>query len=78
VSGIRAGSAGDFDEVSRIVTRLEPSGYSLVHRDVESVAAWGDCVVLSFVPWDVLCRGCLGQEAGQLRVMAESMSAGVF
>lgn len=46
VSGIRAGAAGNFDEVSRIVTGLEPSGYSLVHRNVESVAAWWKCVVL--------------------------------
>ena len=46
VSGIRAGAAGDFDEVSRIVTGLEPSRYSLVHRNVESVAAWWECLVL--------------------------------
>jgi hypothetical protein len=49
VSGVRAGSAGDFDEVSRNnVTGLESSGYSLVHRNAESVASQWEYVVLFF------------------------------
>jgi hypothetical protein len=37
------------------------------------VAAWWEYVVLFFLLWHALGRGCLGQAAGQLRLMAKSM-----